>query len=161
MKVYVAGPMTGHPDWNFPAFDKATRELREAGFSVTSPHEPDGEASGFDPMEHGAETDLRLALERDVEGVLEADGVALLDGWEDSPSAVIESLTAQSKGAPALPIAEFLKRFAAFACVLLTLVFTSMLTINATAGRQASAVTPEDKIGDVVEGYLEAITGTP
>jgi nucleoside 2-deoxyribosyltransferase len=160
MKVYVAGPMSGHPDLNFPAFEQATRELREAGFSVTSPHERD-EASGFDPTKEGAQFALRLALQRDVEAVLEADGVALLDGWEESPSAVIESLTAQSKGAPVLPIAEFLKRFAAFACVLLALVFASMVTVNATAGRQASAVTPEDHIGDVVEGYLETITGTP
>jgi hypothetical protein len=160
MKVYVAGPMAGHPDWNFPAFEEAARELREAGFSVTGPHEIDN-ASGFDPTKEDAELDLRLELERGVEAVLEADGVALLDGWEDSPSAVIESLTAQSKGAPALPIAEFLKRFAAMACILVALVFASMVTINATAGRQASAVTPEDQIGDVVEGYLEAITGTP
>jgi hypothetical protein len=159
MKVYVAGPTTGLPDWNFLAFEEATWELREAGFSVTSPHER-GEANGFDSTKD-AELDLRLALERDVEAVLEADGVALLDGWEGSPSAVIESLAAQSKGAPALPIAEFLKRFSAFACILLALVFTSMVTINATAGRQAAAVTPEDQIGDVVEGYLETITGTP
>lgn len=106
-RLYVAGPMTGYADWNFPAFERAAEDLRDEGYEVVSPHEIDLEG-GFDPSGDGAGFDLRAALERDVEAVLEADGVALLDGWEQSPGAVIEVLTASSKGAPARPVREWL-----------------------------------------------------
>lgn len=111
MKVYVAGPMTGYPEWNFPAFENATEALRGAGYEVTSPHEIDLEG-GFDPSGDGAGFDLRAALERDVDEVLDADAVALLDGWEESPGAVIEVLTASSKGAQSRPWKEFLRKSA-------------------------------------------------
>jgi hypothetical protein len=48
MKVYLAGPMTGYPRWNFDAFDEAARQLRSDGHDVVSPHELDLER-GFDP----------------------------------------------------------------------------------------------------------------
>lgn len=120
-RVYVAGPMTGRDDWNFPEFERATAELREAGFEVQSPHEFDLE-DGFDPSGDGADFDLREALERDVEAVLAADGVALLDGWEESPGAVVEVLTAASQGTPALPVREFLQRFALAVAMILAIV---------------------------------------
>lgn len=107
--LYVAGPMTGYPEWNFPAFEGATTALREAGYEVVSPHEIDLE-EGFDPSSDGSGFDLRAALTRDVEEVLDADGVALLDGWEESPGATIEVLAASSQGAPARPVREFLKK---------------------------------------------------
>jgi hypothetical protein len=99
--------MTGIPEWNFPAFQDAAEQLREAGFEVQSPHEFDLE-DGFDPGSHGADFDLRAALERDVEAVLEADGVALLDGWEASPGVAVEILTAASQGKPARGVKEWL-----------------------------------------------------
>lgn len=117
MKVYVAGPMTGIPEWNFPAFEDAAGKLRAAGYEVQSPHEFDLE-DGFDPTSHGADFDLRAALERDVEAVLDADGVALLDGWEASPGVAIEVLTAASQGKPARPVREWLAGVVAFLAAL-------------------------------------------
>ena len=38
-RVYVAGPMRGYVDYNYPAFDSACEVLREAGYDVVSPHE--------------------------------------------------------------------------------------------------------------------------
>lgn len=35
---YLAGPMTGHPEYNYPAFEKATTVLEENGVKVKSPH---------------------------------------------------------------------------------------------------------------------------
>lgn len=102
-KLYVSGPMTGYPLFNFPAFESAARQLRDMGFAVVSPAEKDIEA-GFDPTGRDDDFDLRAALEWDVQAVLESDAVVLLPGWEDSPGCAIEVLTAAAAGIPVVPI---------------------------------------------------------
>lgn len=43
MKLYLAGPMRGHDNFNFPAFWDAARVLRERGHEIVSPAEIDVE----------------------------------------------------------------------------------------------------------------------
>lgn len=104
-QVYLSGPMTGLPEWNFPAFEAAASALRALGLTVLSPHEKDL-ADGFDPSGDGAGFDLRAALEWDVAAVLDSDAVVLLPGWEDSPGCAVEVLTAKSLGIPVLRLAD-------------------------------------------------------
>lgn len=95
-RLYLAGPMTGYPRWNFDAFVDGAAKLRAAGYEVVSPAEADLE-HGFDPdapAEEFTVARLREALKRDVVLVLESDGVALLPGWEDSHGAVAEAALA-------------------------------------------------------------------
>lgn len=92
VRLYIAGPMTGLPEWGFPAFREAAATLRAAGFDVVSPHELD-EATGFDPTAPVGEfthEHLLAALRRDMLAVLDADGIAVLDGWELSKGARAE-----------------------------------------------------------------------
>jgi hypothetical protein len=36
-RAYIAGPMTGLPEFNFPAFHAAAASLRARGFEVENP----------------------------------------------------------------------------------------------------------------------------
>lgn len=89
--IYLAGPMTGYPLSNFPAFDRAAAALRALGHRVASPAEHDREL-GFDetrtPEEQGF--DLRRAWRWDVEQLLQSNTIALLPGWRESEGATLE-----------------------------------------------------------------------
>jgi len=103
MKLYLAGPMTGFPRWNFDAFEAGAERLRLAGFEVVSPAELDL-ADGFDPDAPAhlfTRDDLLRALRRDFELVLQSDGVALLDDWTRSKGATAEQAVARAAGIPA------------------------------------------------------------
>lgn len=98
MKLYLAGPMTGYPRWNFDAFAEATAQLRAAGYEVVSPAEEDLKR-GFDPdapVEDFSLEDLREAMRRDVAHLFEVDAVALLPGWLNSRGALAESYLADA-----------------------------------------------------------------
>ncbi|MGZ0151849.1 DUF4406 domain-containing protein [Kribbella sp. WER1] len=99
--VYLSGPMTGLPEFNFPVFDAAAYALRQIGFLVVSPHELD---AGMDLDNF----DLQAALERDVQAVADTDAVVLLPGWEDSPGAAVEVIYAEALGHPVFRLADVL-----------------------------------------------------
>ena len=80
MRLYIAGPMTGIEDHNYPAFREAARELESAGYAVCDPsrHEVD------DP------SDWHQWMRAGLEALSGCDGVATLDGHEDSLGATLE-----------------------------------------------------------------------
>lgn len=89
MRVYIAGPMTGYPAWNYPAFYAAEDRWTEMG------HTP------LNPARHfGGRTDLprEVYLRAAAHALLEADAIALLDGWQYSPGARWELDTARNFG---------------------------------------------------------------
>lgn len=108
MKIYLAGPMTGIPHFNYPAFNAAAAKLREAGHTVFNPAEYDVETYGKDisnetgcaitaTAEHGF--DRRAALKADLAWICDnAEGIALLPGWEKSSGANAERALANALG---------------------------------------------------------------
>lgn len=99
-KVYVAGPMRGHPQFNFPAFDTATEVLREQGYTVFSPAEHDREI-GFDERHDTIEVDRATMTEMimwDLKHVAEADMLYVLRGWEKSTGCAVELALAKFLG---------------------------------------------------------------
>ncbi len=80
MRIYVAGPMTGHPELNFPAFHAAAAELRALGHHVENPAEinADPKAQWLDCMR------------MDIARLVTCDAVYLLPGWEKSRGAKVE-----------------------------------------------------------------------
>lgn len=89
MKVYIAGPMTGHKDFNYPAFNAAASRWRDAGSTVFNPAENfDGDTG----------RDYREYMRADLAMLLDAEAIALLPGWRLSRGARFELLVSQLLG---------------------------------------------------------------
>lgn len=109
MKIYLAGPMRGIKDFNFPAFMSAATMLRSLGHTVFNPAERDIERDKEENREStwqsedgdiaAAEAlgfDRRKAITDDLMYIInEAEGIALLPGWELSKGANAELWTAK------------------------------------------------------------------
>ncbi len=96
-KCYLAGPMTGIPGFNFPAFFAAEADLRALGFEVFNPARADTERYGVDLGKSatgsheeaekiaGRPVTYKECLKVDLNWILDnADAIALLPGWEKS-----------------------------------------------------------------------------
>lgn len=88
MRIYVAGPMSGLPEYNYPAFHAEAARLRSRGFHVENPADnpspPCGTWQGY----------MRLALAQ----LVTCQAIALLPGWNNSRGATIEHRLALELG---------------------------------------------------------------
>ena len=103
ISLYLAGPMTGYAEHNFPAFAKATADLRAMGYAVVSPAEE--HPVGMEPY---ASWDWNAFLRADLRVMLQQDMVALLPQWYISRGASLERETAIAVGIKAWPVSDFL-----------------------------------------------------
>ena len=87
-RVYVAGPMTGITDFNYPAFNAVADQLRAQGFEVENPADH-GIVEGAQWADYMAYDLTRLGL---------CGVIALLPGWEKSEGAKLEVLIAERLG---------------------------------------------------------------
>lgn len=78
---YLSGPMTGLPDYNRPAFNRAAEYLRKQGFTVWNPAE-EFDASVTLPR--------KIYMRKDIEALLKCQAVVMLEGWENSAGARLE-----------------------------------------------------------------------
>ena len=87
-RLYLAGPMSGLPFLNFPAFHKAASNMRTIGYEVINPAElvPDPKAKWED------------AMRADIAALVTCDRIALLPGWEKSRGATLEHHIATALG---------------------------------------------------------------
>lgn len=96
-KYYLAGPMSGLPQFNFPAFAEAAAALRAEGHEIVSPAELDAtnateslksqDGAGQAPEEYWK------LLSAGVEKVgRDCDGIILLPDWYNSRGAKIEAM---------------------------------------------------------------------
>ena len=89
MNVYLAGPMRGIPEFNFPAFDMAALTLRKHGHEVFSPADNDRQ-KGYDKLELDGKV-MRCMIMDDLNYIAnEADAIALLPGWQKSKGVAAE-----------------------------------------------------------------------
>lgn len=81
MKVYIAGPITGQPNWNRTSFTAAEERLIEAGHDPVNPHKL-----------HNGRTDLSHGeyMRTDLRALLDCDAIHMLPGWGRSKGARVE-----------------------------------------------------------------------
>ncbi len=86
MRIYLAGPMRGIPDYNFPEFHKYAAMLRAQGHEVFNPAEIDL------PQD---QVGLIMAIETDWI-CKKAEAVYLMPGWTQSRGAIAERALAEA-----------------------------------------------------------------
>tara|TARA_Y100001937_G_C6950234_1_gene254342 strand:+ start:155 stop:592 length:438 start_codon:yes stop_codon:yes gene_type:complete len=96
LKIYIAGPMSGHEDLNWSSFDKKERELIDAGWTVVNPAKMDREM-GLNPTQLG-EYDYEDAARRDIEALKKCDAIYLMSGFQFSKGACWERALARHWG---------------------------------------------------------------
>lgn len=79
-RLYLAGPMTGLAEYNYPAFNAEAARLRALGYHVENPAENPA------PAVNKWELYMRPAIRQ----MLTCDSVALLPGWPHSRGANVE-----------------------------------------------------------------------
>jgi hypothetical protein len=96
MRIYLAGPMRGYDEFNFPAFKAAAAALRKQGHHV------------FNPAENSAhDADIRTCMAIDTAWICNsAEGIALLPGWKGSKGARAEFALAEAIGLPMFFVEE-------------------------------------------------------
>ena len=99
VQLYIAGPMTGHKDFNYPAFFAAEKALINAGYSVINPADI-GAHAGWERPDY-----LRVCLPQLIEL---AQGIALLPQWEQSGGARVEAHIGRELGLPVHPLVIWL-----------------------------------------------------
>lgn len=97
MIIYISGPMSGLPEFNFPAFTEAAKKLRELGHIVISPHEIEQPALTWE-----------ACMRQDIKQLMDADMVVVLPGWEKSKGANIEVDIAIGLGMQIIRIKELI-----------------------------------------------------
>ncbi len=98
MKIYLAGPMRGYPDYNFPAFHMYATLLRAEGHEV------------FNPAELKLEQEsIRAIMAVETDWICrEAEAMAMMPGWSESLGARAELALARALGLKATGIPGFL-----------------------------------------------------
>lgn len=79
-RIYIAGPMTGIPLLNFPAFHAEAAKLRAKGFEVVNPAEVNPDHA----------IPWAQCMRRDIAELVTCDAIRLLQGWESSKGATLE-----------------------------------------------------------------------
>jgi len=91
-KIFISGPMTGYPDFNFPRFNLAVQQLKEAGIDCVNPVDICRKYKKERVLADKTVFDQMIADQQKEEKT--CDAILLLDGWEKSKGVRLELKTA-------------------------------------------------------------------
>ena len=104
--------MRGHKHYNFDAFERAERWLKNQGYEVVNPTTLDIQR-GFDPRtlpdDHDWKSipdgfDLKACIQDDIKNIVDCQIMAMLPGWENSKGAQAEKAVAEWLGISVIAI---------------------------------------------------------
>ncbi len=98
-KIYISGPMTGYPEYNYPAFNAAENYLQIFGYDKI-------ENPAKNPKQQCWEDYMKVALAQ----MLTCDTVVILPGWDKSKGAREEIRIANLLKMPVITLETALKR---------------------------------------------------
>jgi hypothetical protein len=101
--LYVAGPMTGLPDFNYPAFEHARDILEAAGYGVLSPTD---NGFGAPVGSHSWQWYMREAIKQ----VVAADAIAVLPDAACSRGALLECTIARALDMEIASVDQWVRR---------------------------------------------------
>jgi hypothetical protein len=163
-RVYIAGPMSGYVDLNFPAFRAEAAALRSAGLEVTNPAEINVEPSNG----------WSACMRADIAQLVTCDRIHLLPRWSTSRGAALEYhigralglLVTLAEGAESMPD-HF--SFAGSADDFVSQFLNRAVQRTDQSGGQASAAVPTvsreaalvicEKVADYHQTQLQAVLG--
>jgi NTP pyrophosphatase (non-canonical NTP hydrolase) len=87
MIIYISGPMTGYPEFNFPLFNRVAENLRKLGYKIINPAEIEQPILTWESC-----------MRCDIKELMNANKIAVLPGWEKSKGARIEVFLASQLG---------------------------------------------------------------
>ena len=88
IKVYIAGPMSGLPEYNYPAFYKAEEKLKVMGYEA------------MNPARNPKQENWQLYMRQAITLMMRCDCIFLLPGWTSSRGALLEHEIASSIAMP-------------------------------------------------------------
>ena len=110
-RIYISGPVTGIEDGNLSAFESVQKELEAAGYLTDKPYD-------LVDREDSHETAMLLCV-NELTGRIQKpgirhpvpryDGMALLEGWEQSEGAKLEKAVAEACGIPVKTVEEWIE----------------------------------------------------
>jgi len=103
LTYYLAGPMSGYPEYNFDEFGRWAEILRRGGLKIASPHEID---HGETPETRGS-LPYNVYFDAGIKLLESCGGIILLAGWVQSTGACSELSRAIDLGMPAYYACEF------------------------------------------------------
>lgn len=95
MNIYIAGPMTGIKEYNYPAFNQCAAELRANGHKVYNPAEIKPPEPDF-AKSLGKSGLWAWYMKKAIVMLLKADVIVLLPGWKNSKGACLERVIAKA-----------------------------------------------------------------
>lgn len=98
MKLYLSGQMSGLEDHGVEAFRRNREALRAEGYDVACPAEL-GQVDGWSWEDY---------LKRDLQVMLDCEGVATIDGYEVSRGARLETFVAREVAMPVKSVTDWL-----------------------------------------------------
>ncbi len=80
-RLYLAGPMSGYAEHNFPEFNRVAALLRAEGYEIFNPAE---NADG------GVRRPRSFYMRRDIPALMDCEAIAALPNWQQSRGAWLE-----------------------------------------------------------------------